>query len=79
VNLGTGQEIKIKQLVTLIASLMGFSGKIVFDTSKPDGQPRRCLDTNKAREEFGFLAKTKFSEGLSKTIEWFKNDIRCSI
>ena len=79
VNLGTGQEIKIKQLVTLIASLMGFSGKIVFDTSKPDGQPRRCLDTNKARKEFGFSAKTKFSEGLSKTIEWFKNDIRCSI
>jgi GDP-L-fucose synthase len=79
VNLGTGQEIKIKDLVVLIASLMGYSGKIVFDSSKPDGQPRRCLDITKAQKEFGFIAKTDFNAGLSKTIEWFKNDIRCSI
>jgi GDP-L-fucose synthase len=79
VNLGTGREIKIKDLVVLIASLMGYSGKIVFDASKPDGQPRRCLDITKAQKEFGFVAKTDFTAGLSKTIEWFKNDIRCSI
>ena len=79
VNLGTGREIKIKDLVVLIASLMGHSGKIVFDASKPDGQPRRCLDITKAQKEFGFVAKTDFTAGLSKTIEWFKNDIRCSI
>ena len=79
VNLGTGREIKIKDLVVLIASLMEYSGKIVFDASKPDGQPRRCLDITKAQKEFGFVAKTDFTAGLSKTIEWFKNDIRCSI
>ena len=78
VNLGTGQEIKIKDLVLLIASLMGYSGDIVFDSSKPDGQPRRCLDVSRAKE-FGFSAKTEFNEGLLKTIEWFKNDIRCNI
>ena len=75
VNLGTGQELKIRELVTLIASLMGYSGEIVFDSSKPDGQPRRCLDITKAKKEFGFAAKTDFTMGLSKTIEWFKNDI----
>jgi len=79
VNLGTGREIKIKDLVVLIASLMEYSGKIVFDASKPDGQPRRCLDITKAKKEFGFVSKTDFTAGLSKTIEWFKNDIRCSI
>tara|TARA_Y100000593_G_C4161758_1_gene262394 strand:- start:197 stop:703 length:507 start_codon:yes stop_codon:yes gene_type:complete len=78
VNLGTGQEIKIKDLVLLIASLMGYSGDVVFDSSKPDGQPRRCLDVSRAKE-FGFSAKTEFNEGLLETIKWFKNDIRCSI
>lgn len=72
VNLGSGFEISIKDLVDLIARLTGFKGKIVWDTSKPDGQPRRCLDTSKAEKEFGFKAKTNFEEGLKKTIEGYK-------
>lgn len=72
VNLGSGIEISIKDLVHLIARLTGFKGKIVWDTSKPDGQPRRCLDTSKAERLFGFKAKTPFEEGLRKTIEWYK-------
>ena len=54
-----------------IAEQMGFDGEILYDSSKPDGQPRRCLDTNKAKELLGFEAKTSFQEGLKKTIEWF--------
>lgn len=72
VNLGSGFEISIKDLVNLIARLTGFGGQITWDTSKPDGQPRRCLDTSKAEREFGFKAKTGFEEGLRKTIEWYK-------
>ena len=72
VNIGAGFEIKIKDLVELIAELTGFEGKIKWDTSKPDGQPRRCLDTSRAKKEFGFEAKTDFREGLKKTIEWYK-------
>jgi len=72
VNLGSGIEISIKDLVHLIARLTGFKGKIVWDTSKPDGQPRRCLDTSKAERLFGYKAKTPFEEGLRKTIEWYK-------
>ena len=72
VNIGTGFEIEIKDLVELIAELTGFQGKIKWDTSKPDGQPRRCLDTTKAEKEFGFKAKTYFREGLERTIEWYK-------
>jgi len=64
-----GFEISIKDLAELIAKLTGFKGKIIWDTSKPDGQPRRCLDTSKAEKEFGFRAKTPFKEGLKKTIE----------
>ncbi|MFQ3675981.1 MAG: GDP-L-fucose synthase [Endomicrobiia bacterium] len=75
VNIGAGFEIKIKDLVELIAKLTGFKGKIVWDTTKPDGQPRRCLDTTKAEKEFGFKAKTSFEEGLKKTIEWYKEKI----
>jgi len=71
VNLGASREITIKELVDLIAQLVGYYGKIVWDTSKPDGQPRRCLDTSKAKKEFGFEAKTDFKEGLKKTIEWY--------
>jgi GDP-L-fucose synthase len=71
-NLGAGFEIKIKDLVELIAELTGFEGEIRWDTTKPDGQPRRCLDISKARKEFGFKAKTPFKEGLRKTIEWYK-------
>jgi GDP-L-fucose synthase len=73
VNIGAGFEIKIKDLVELIAKLTGFKGKIVWDASKPDGQPRRRLDTLKAEKEFGFKAKTSFEEGLKKTIEWYRN------
>jgi len=72
VNLGTGFEVSITELIRLIADLVGFDGEIKHDTSKPDGQPRRCLDTNKAWEEFGFKAKTDLREGLKKTIKWYK-------
>jgi len=72
VNIGAGFEISIKDLVKLIAKISGFRGQIVWDTTKPDGQPRRCLDTTKAEKEFGFKAKTSFEEGLKKTIEWYK-------
>jgi GDP-L-fucose synthase len=71
VNLGSGKEISIKNLVILITELTGFNGKIVWDKTKPDGQPRRCLDVKKAEKEFGFRAKTNFKEGLKKTIEWY--------
>jgi len=71
VNIGAGFEISIKNLVELIAELTGFDGKIVWDKTKPNGQPRRCLDVSKAKEEFGFEAKTNFKEGLKKTIEWY--------
>ncbi|MDI6704109.1 MAG: GDP-L-fucose synthase [bacterium] len=76
INLGAGFEISIKDLVELIAKLTGYTGKIVWDTSKPDGQPRRCLDITKAEKEFGFKAKTPFEEGLKKTIEWYKETIK---
>jgi len=69
VNIGTGFEITIKHLVELITKLTGFKGKVVWDTSKPDGQPRRCLDTSKAEKEFGFKAKMDFEEGLKRTIK----------
>lgn len=73
VNLGAGREIKIKDLAELIARLTGFSGEIRWDPSKPDGQPRRCLDVSKARSRFGFEARTPFEEGLRQTIDWYKN------
>jgi GDP-L-fucose synthase len=72
VNLGTGREIIIKDLVSLISELTGFEGEIVWDTSKPDGQPRRRLDVSRAKEEFRFVSKTDFKEGLKRTIEWYK-------
>lgn len=72
VNLGSGFEISIKDLVELIAELAEFDGEIRWDTSKPDGQPRRCLNISKAEKEFGFKAKTDFREGLKETIEWYK-------
>lgn len=71
VNLGAGFEITIKGLVGLIVELTNFKGKIIWDTTKPDGQPRRCLDTSKAEKEFGFKATTGFQNGLKKTIEWY--------
>jgi len=71
INIGTGKEIKIKDLVTEIAEQMGYEGSIVYDDSKPDGQPRRCLDTSRAKARLGFEAKTDFQTGLKQTIEWF--------
>jgi GDP-L-fucose synthase len=75
VNLGSGMEISIKDLMHLIARLMGFGGEIVWDTGKPDGQPRRCLDTSKAEGLFGFRAQTPFKEGLRRTVEWYKSTL----
>ena len=72
VNLGTGSEISIQDLVGLIARQTGFTGRIVWDAAKPDGQPRRMLDTARAAEYFGFVAKTSFEDGLRKTIEWYR-------
>lgn len=75
VNLGTQSEISIKELVTLIAKLTKYTGKIVWDANFPDGQPRRCLDTTRAENLFGFKAKTSFEDGLQKTIAWYENSL----
>jgi len=72
VNLGANREITVRELVMLIAELTGFNGDIRWDTSKPDGQPRRCLDTTRANELFGFTSETVFREGLRQTIEWYE-------
>jgi GDP-L-fucose synthase len=72
VNLGAGREIAIRDLVDLIARLTGFTGRIVWDATKPDGQPRRMLETSRAATLFGFVAKTSFEEGLRQTIEWYR-------
>ena len=77
INIGAGFEISIKNLVKLIAGLTGFKGKIIWDKTKPDGQPRRCLDTTIAEKEFSFKAKTPFEDGLRKTIAWFKDYKEC--
>jgi GDP-L-fucose synthase len=75
VNLGSSFEISIKDLVATIARLTGFSGEIIFDPSKPNGQPRRKLDTTRAKERFGFEAKTTFEVGLRKTVEWYLSQL----
>jgi len=72
VNLGTGEEISIRDLAELIGELTGFEGDIAWDTSKPNGQPRRKLDVSRAEELFGFTAKTTFRDGLQRTIEWYR-------
>jgi nucleoside-diphosphate-sugar epimerase len=72
VNLGVGAEITIRELTELIARLTGFGGEIRWDHTKPDGQPRRALDTSRAREAFGFTAGTSFEDGLRATIEWYE-------
>ena len=72
VNLGSGFEISIKDLVEMIADLTGYKGSLIWDASKPNGQPRRALDVNRARNYFGFQAKMDFREGLKKTIEWYR-------
>ncbi|MBN8620685.1 MAG: GDP-L-fucose synthase [Anaerolineae bacterium] len=71
INLGSGMEISIKALTETIAELTGFTGEIIWDSSKPDGQPRRALDTSRAENEFGFKASTNFREGLKRTVEWY--------
>jgi len=73
VNLGTNHEVKIKDLVETICELMNFQGNIIWQVDQPNGQPRRCLDTQRATEKFGFVAETKFRQGLKKTIEWYRN------
>lgn len=72
VNIGAGFEITIRDLIKLIAKLTYFKGKIIWDKTKPDGQPRRCLDTSKAEYEFGFKAKIDLQEGLKRTIDWYQ-------
>jgi GDP-L-fucose synthase len=74
VNLGSGQEITIRALAELICDLCGFTGELQWDTTKPDGQPRRCLDTSRARERFGWTATTDFREGLKQTIAWYERN-----
>lgn len=76
VNLGAGFEITIKDLAEKIAELTGFSGRLTWDTSKPDGQPRRCLDTSRAAKEFNFRAEMPFDDGLKHTIEWWRSQKR---
>lgn len=71
INIGSAMEITIKDLLELIAELTGFKGEIIWDSSKPDGQPRRSLDTSRARQEFGFQAQTDFRAGLRQTIDWY--------
>ena len=73
VNLGVGSEITIRDLTNLIVRLTGFAGQVRWDASKPDGQPRRALDTSRAREAFGFVAGTPFETGLKATIEWYES------
>ncbi len=73
VNIGASREISIKDLVDVIVKETGFSGKVTWDATKPDGQPRRCLDTSRAIEEFGFKAETSFEEGMRDTIQWYRD------
>lgn len=72
VNLGSGREINIADLADIICKATGFKGKIIWDSSKPNGQPRRCLDTQKAANLFGFKSQTTFEEGIKQTVEWYK-------
>jgi GDP-L-fucose synthase len=74
VNLGTGSEITIKDLITLICNLMDYEGEIVWETHQPNGQPRRCLDTERAKQAFGFTAEVGFEEGLRNTIAWYRQN-----
>lgn len=74
VNIGSGFEISIKDLVEKIARMTGFEGELVWDKTKPNGQPRRALDTSRAKQEFGFEAKTDFDEGLARTIAWYREN-----
>ena len=75
-NLGSGNEITIREIVYLICGLSGFDVEIEWDASKPDGQPRRCLDTSRAEREFGFKARTNLREGLAKTVNWYEGVVK---
>jgi GDP-L-fucose synthase len=75
VNLGAGFEITIRELAELIGELTGYDGEIAWDTTKPDGQPRRSLDTTRAKEYFGFQAATPFQDGLKRTIKWWQERV----
>jgi GDP-L-fucose synthase len=75
VNLGTGREIRIRDLAQMIARLAGFRGELTWDPSLPDGQPRRCLDTTRARERLGFEAATSLEDGLAATIDWYEREV----
>jgi GDP-L-fucose synthase len=72
VNIGAGREVPINDLIAMVCEMTGYRGKVVRDLSKPDGQPRRCLDTSRAKEKLGFVARTPFEEGLRKTIAWYE-------
>lgn len=76
INLGTGMEITIRDLIVLIAELTEFRGRIQWDSSQPDGQPRRCLDTQRAKRLLGWQAETGFREGLAKTIDWYRRSVQ---
>ena len=76
INLGSGEEIPIRDLVTRIARLTRYAGEIRWDSTKPDGQPRRCLDVERAAREFGFRAETKFEDGLRATIRWYEENLK---
>ena len=75
VNLGSGREISMRELIATIAELVGFAGEIVWDASMPSGQPRRCIDVSRAEACFGFRATTDFREGLARTIEWYRRSL----
>ncbi|HWF62572.1 MAG TPA: NAD-dependent epimerase/dehydratase family protein [Nitrospira sp.] len=74
INLGTGEEVSIRDLAGLIAAEMGFTGEIQWDTTKPNGQPRRCLDVSRAKQLFGFQARHGLRDGLQKTVQWFHDN-----
>jgi GDP-L-fucose synthase len=75
VNLGSGDEVSIRSLTEMIAEMVGFQGEVVWDSSKPDGQPRRALDTSRALQAFGFKAQTPFHEGLARTVAWYMDTV----
>jgi GDP-L-fucose synthase len=79
VNLGSGEEISIRDLLEAIRSLVGFEGQLRWDATRPDGQPRRCLDTSRAVAEFGWHAKTRLGEGLRETIHWFESNVKLAV
>src|SRR6202030_4294765 len=71
VNVGSGQEISIRDLVKLVNEIVGYGGEVVWDTTRPNGQPRRKLDTSRATQYFGFRSKTSLHDGLRRTVEWY--------